>query len=303
MTVDAYAKDLLTQIGRELDRSVFPVVKNGGFVLPSESIVFPKSLGKEPHHESKRHERSSFKSRSQTGGWQRPAGASDAAGRPWPSGETASLVGSNGGNAYQEELSLVCAAYPGARMWEQREGFWLYSESLLLPELGRKASFLTVVSTEKRVVRSWGFWNGGIIGASWIGPRHTNFPDGSVCAFEPQDGTWVFGDSLIDLLDFYSVWAVRHLHNEILGRWPGPQAVHLPYERLLEVADNELCGCGSSNKQYGDCCKQSDLRLRRVTEAIKFCMFYGWSIRQPPDSVLQFMKDQKLPPSIAAVIR
>lgn len=119
--------------------------------------------------------------------------------------------------------------------------------------------------------------------------------------YVPQDGTWVFGDSLIDLLDIYSVWALRHLHNETLGRWPGPQAVPHPYERMLELGDNELCGCGRSNKLYRNCCKPSDSRKSVIAEAIKFFIWTNWSVRQPPDFVLQFMVEQNVLPDLSSV--
>jgi hypothetical protein len=92
----------------------------------------------------------------------------------------------------------------------QEGGFWMYTESALLPELGRTVSYLTGVSTDRHFVKSWAFYSSAV-GVFWIGPRHTNFPDGSICAFEPRDGTWCFGDSLVELLDLYTVWAIRHI--------------------------------------------------------------------------------------------
>lgn len=173
-SVNANAKDLLEKIGWQLDRCIFPVVKNGGLVSPSRSTVSLKTLGKESHHESERQRRSPTEPWSGASGWQRPPGRSGAAGRSRSPSETTSLLGTDDGTAYKEALSSVCEAYPSARIWKQEGGFWLHTESSLLPELGRKVSFLTGVSTEKRAVRSWGFWDGNVVGATWIGPRHTN---------------------------------------------------------------------------------------------------------------------------------
>jgi hypothetical protein len=300
--MNANAKDLLEEIGRQIDRCIFPLVKNGGFVSPRGSTVSLNILGKESYHEPERQRRSPTEPWAGVSGRQGPPGRSGATRRSWPPGETSSLLGTDDGTVYQEALRSVCEAYPGARTWKQREGFWLYSESSLIPELGRKVSFLTGVSTEKRAVRSWGFWNSGVVGATWIGPRHTNFPDGSICAYEPRDGTWAFGDSLVELLDIYSVWALRHLHFEVLGRWPGPQAVALPYERLLELADDEHCGCGSSDMRYSDCCKESDSKRDRIAEAVRFCIFTGWTLRHPPASILQFMGDRRQLPRISELV-
>lgn len=302
LLVNTNMKELLEEIGRQLDQCIFPVVKNGGFVTPSGSAVSLKILGKESHHESERQRRSATEPRTGAIGRQRSPGRLWEAGRSWPSGEASPILGTDNGAVYQGVLSSVCEAYPGARIWKQEEGFWLYSQSALLNGLGRKVSFLTGVSTIKRAVRSWAFWDSIVVGSTWIGPRHTNFPDGSICAYEPRDGTWVFGDSLVELLDIYSVWAMRHLHYEIFGRWPGPQAVGQPYERLLELTDDELCGCGSSDRRYSNCCKEFDLSRDRIAEAIKFCIFSGWTLRQPPTSIVKFIKNRERPPKISELV-
>jgi hypothetical protein len=130
--------------------------------------------------------------------------------------------------------------------------------------------------------RSWGFWFQGC----WIGPRHTNFPDGSICCFNFGDGTWFVGESLVALLDMNTVWAIRHLHLRFFGRWPGRQVAHYPYERTLELHDDELCGCGSSNR-YAECCKPADSKCDQVREAVSFAMM--GPLRSPPDAVRQFL--------------
>jgi hypothetical protein len=183
----------------------------------------------------------------------------------------------------------------------QEGGFWIYLESTLLSNLGRTVGFLTYVSTDRSFVKSWAFYI-SIVGVAWIGPRHTNFPDGSICAFEPKDGTWTFGDSLVELLDLYTVWALRHVHYEVFGSWPGPQAVALPYERILELKDEEHCGCGATDKCYVDCCKEADSKLSQFAEAFKFGNFSRWAIRQPPASVVQFVLYRRTPPRIEAFV-
>lgn len=293
--------ELLEEIGRQLNRCIFPKVKNSGIVSPSDASVSPNPLGKEIHHARQR------QARSTTEPWQRHVGGQGASGRAREfagartAGQAAPLIDPDGSFVYPDPLASVVSAYPSAQVWMQEGGFWMYTESALLPELGRSVGFLTCVSTEKSFVKSWAFYISAV-GCSWIGPRHTNFPDGSICAFEPRDGTWRFGDSLVELLDLYTVWGIRHLHLEVFGSWPGPQSVAQPYERMLELADDEHCGCGASDKRYVDCCKEADLQRNRITEAIIFGNLSLWSIRQPPKEVLQFMRYRIQPPVISGLI-
>jgi hypothetical protein len=300
--VNAATKDLLGEIGQQLDRGIFPVVKNGGFVVPSESVVSLETLGREKYHERETQRRSATESRARANGRQGSSGESWVTRRPWTPGNTPSLLDSKKPTAYQDALRPVSEAYPGARMWNEGADFWLYTESSLLPGLERKACFLTGVSNTAGAVKSWAFWKSNAIGATWLGPRHTNFPDGSVCAYEPTDGTWVFGSPLIELLDIYSVWALRHLHYETFGRWPGPQSVPIPYERILEFSDDECCSCGRSDLRYGDCCKESDMKRKRIEDAIQFCIFSGWTLRKPPTSILTFMQNVGQPPRISEIL-
>ena len=130
------------------------------------------------------------------------------------------------------------------------------------------------------------------MGPAWIGPRHTNYPDGSICAYEPSDGTWSFGNPLVELFDLYSVWALRHLHLRTFGRWPGPQAVHRPYERLLELNPEEHCGCGSQARTYAECCRPEDFDGDRIRDAVDFMFWSGGTLRAPPLAVVDFAAGQ-----------
>ena len=192
--------------------------------MPSEQAV-PSTLGKEKHNEpdrksSNRPRKGNFRGPGTTGG-------------PWPARETAPLVSTSLQTHYDEELDAIQMAYPGTQVWHQDDGLWLLTKSSLVTDLRQAAIFLTGISYAQSGVKAWGFWTHPLASATWIGPRHTNFPDGSICAFHPTDGTWLIGDPIVQLLDLYSVWAVRHLHLTVVGRWPGPQAVIHPYERIL----------------------------------------------------------------------
>lgn len=141
------------------------------------------------------------------------------------------------------------------------DAVWLRVPALLLTRLGHGAVFVVVLIPALQLARGWAFWDYGCMGLQPIGPRHTNYGDASICAFDERDGTWSYGDSLVLLLDLYSVWAVRQLFVREYGNWPGPQGSFSPFERLREYGDNERCGCDTPAGAYVDCCKSSDLRL------------------------------------------
>jgi len=180
---------------------------------------------------------------------------------------------------------------------------WLLTESTVLAGLEKTATFLTAIPfSAKYTQKSWGFWTTPVYW-DWIGPRHTNFPDGSVCAFDPSDGTWKAGDSLITLLDLYTLWALRHEHLKILGRWPGRQAVPHVYERMSELKSDELCGCNQYGKRYTDCCHSHDISRPLGESFFQFLKFtQGHLDRSPPQAICDFMKHRHTPPPLQDVL-
>lgn len=287
--MDVAIENAIREIGSQLDQRIFPRVKNGGFVTPSELTV-PSTLGEEKHHERQR--RSATKPRKGAPGRERTAG------RSWSPRQATPLVSTSVQVCYEGELDAIHRAYPGTKVWEQADGLWLLTESSLLPGLQKAAIFLVGVSYERTIVRAWGFWRCPLGGLTWIGPRHTNFPDGSICAFHPTDGTWNYGDHIVELLDIYTLWALRYLHLEVFGRWPGQQAVLHPYERILELKEDEHCGCGRSNKLYGECCQNKDLLRNRVADAVNFIVVFAGGLREPPSAIVRFIREQSGPPVI-----
>jgi hypothetical protein len=176
---------------------------------------------------------------------------------------------------------------------------WLLTNSAVLNGLGKKATFLVAIPFDPRLrVRSWGFWT-TVIGVRWIGPRHTNWPDGDICAYTPSDGTWKVGGSLVKLLDLNTLWALRHLHFEEFGRWPGYHSAPHPYERITELQDDEFCGCENSHRLYRDCCKVSDLAEDQARIALDFCLRYlGGGTRRAPEIIAKFAMRRSDPPQI-----
>lgn len=243
---------VLKEVGQQLDRNIFPVVKNGGLVVPNQKVTCQVDSVKEKANERKAQGRSETGSRTRAERWQRQTGGA------WQTYSAPPVVSGYIKQTYEQQLDAVSTAYPNSRYWHQQEGLWMLTESSVLPGCWHKAVFVTGLSyVYPFVARSWGFWISDIsLKPVWIGPRHTNFPDGSICAFEPKDRTWCAGQSIVTLLDLNTLWALRHRHLEMFGRWPGRQSVEHPYERLQELKEDEFCGCQNSNLLYKDCCRE-----------------------------------------------
>ncbi len=288
--MDARALEMLVRIGKGLDAHVFPRVTNGGFVVLNDSAV-PSTERMETNH-GKWKER-----RPAAGSWQRSPGRKGSSGGSRPSGDPSPVIGSDPEARYKAALDELQWQYPGVQCSHQREGIWLLTKSRLLPNLRQHAIFFTGISFPTCSVRAWAFWGDPIAYPEWIGPRHTNFPDGSICAYEPMDSTWTFGDPLVELLDLYTVWAVRHLYLRQFGRWPGHQSIHFPGERILELRADEYCGCANSQKLYGNCCMPGDLAGNRIGACLDFYWRTGL-LRRPPEPVVNYLRSGKVLPSI-----
>lgn len=277
----------LKAIGAGLDNDVLPSVFNRGVVRPEVPKVVQKHSGQENAYARQRPTRPSARP------WERSTGLQRTPGQSGASGTGAPFVQPGLHQLYSEGLAACREAYPGLVAHPQEKQMWLFAESELIEGFGRRVAFAVQLPfTTRKSVRGWAFW---ITAASktWIGPRHTNFPDGSICAFEPRDQTWIPGDPLVTLLDLYSVWAVRHLYFEKYGRWPGRQSVPIAAERLLELGDSEFCGCNSPNGAYAQCCKQSDQANTSGLDLQEFAI----KTRKPSDLIIRFVWNPTSPPS------
>jgi hypothetical protein len=126
-------------------------------------------------------------------------------------------------------------------------------------------------------IQAWAWWTDGF----WIGPRHTNYGNASVCAYELTDSTWSRGRDLVALLDLISTWIVRHIHLLELGRWPGGQALHTSYERLTEIRAGERCGC-ELPLLYDDCHRSGDAARPERDVVLEFTTKFPVPWRRPP---------------------
>ena len=273
---------LLQQIGADLDAHRQVRVRIGGIVSREAAPALMEEV--EISNEQQRQTGPAAGSR------QRPSRRQGAAGRPRPARPAPQLGSHALRAAYQAQLDELQAAYPGTQMFPDDDGMWLLVHSAVLPGLNREAAFLVAVPfAEGSFPRAWAFWNIDH-GLRWIGRRHTNFPDGSVCAFVPESGVWRIGGSLASLLDFFTVWVFRQLYLEEFKRWPGRQYSSHPFYRLIEFKDDELCDCDVGGR-YGGCCKPKDLAHDLTALKVGFEAKMGCRItdRVPPARVVSFM--------------
>ena len=298
------SQEMLIAIGRQLDTHVFPHVFDNGVVMPSASDVASSALGKETDDEQQRPRGPAAGSRK---------GAARRKGTPRRSRQAGASARISGGllrTAYEAQVASLGKAYPASRVFADDDGMWLRTESSILSGLEYGATFLVALPFAPGFgPRAWGFWNdpGSPL---WIGPRHTNFFDGSICAFSPGDNAWAEGGDLTSLVDLYTVWALRHLHLTLLGRWPGrqyslppPNEVLSPYYRLVQCQDDELCGCGSLTARYAECCKPKDLQFDFARLAREFVQRMGGrpGDRKPPQAIADFATGDGAAPRIRDV--
>lgn len=127
-----------------------------------------------------------------------------------------------------------------------------------------------------------------------VGPRHTNYPDGSICAFTDDDDAWRPGDSPKILLNLYAEWLVCHLFLRIERRWPGRQVGLDATYRQSEFDAREWCDCGSG-RRYGEC--HSPLDAAEVAGLKKSGRYKALEKRTIPEAILSFARTRwnKLP--------
>lgn len=278
---------LLHQIGEDLDLGMFPSVTDGGLVWPARADAVFQPLGLEiengqtaPASQSRQTGTSGEPEASRT-----PLPAAPGTAGPASASPSISCLG----HELAEWVRALAAAYPGTEAAGTEEALWLRVPASLLPRLGYRVIFVIALLPGRGIERGWAFWDHGIWGLQGIGPRHTNYGDASICAYDPRDGVWNYGDPLVALLDLFAVWAVRQLYFSQFGRWPGPQASFSQFERLREYRDDELCGCTVPRGRYADCCKLGDLQLvaRERSEMISQALM----LRAIPSAVRSFAND------------
>lgn len=187
--------------------------------------------------------------------------------------------------------------------FEDRNGLWAVVKSHPLGVGGPAVNFLIAVPLDQRLApRAWAFARTGP-SAELMSLKHTNFPDASICAFTPNHCPWPNSDGLLGLVDIYVLWAVRKLHRDWFGWWPGPQLGACAHYRLKEFDPREDCGCGS-NKRYGKCHLAADMLAEPAAAAAEFRRLFDgdYEDRRPPEQVLQAARSTwRKMPSMATV--
>jgi len=289
----------LQRIGAELDGHRQVRVKTGGIVTPDTT---PNVETKETANVERQ-----AKARSAAGSRTGAASRQGSAGRSRSPGPAAHVRRDDLRACYEAQVVELQQAYPSAQVVaSDAQGMWLRVESAVLDGIDRSVTFLVAVPyTRGSHPRAWAFWNLPA-GPQWIGRRHTNFPDGSVCAYVPQSGTWAEGGRLDSLIDLYSVWALRQLHLEVFGRWPGRQDSSHPFYSLVEFKDDELCSCEAHDPplRYGQCCKPEHLRRGFMQLKADFERTQRVRItdRNPPPSVIEYVEGRGDLPAISQVV-
>jgi hypothetical protein len=88
----------------------------------------------------------------------------------------------------------------------------------------------------------------------------------------------------------------------VLGYWPGHQAVPLAFERLTEFLDDEYCGCDRQEDRYADCCKAKDQTSAIGSFVRLYCELGGTVTRIPSRSIFEFAHRPGSPPDIEKLL-
>lgn len=286
---------VLQRIGAELDGLRQVRVRIGGIVAPEPAPIVEAKEASDG--ERQRQARPAAGSRSRTSGRQGPPRRSRSP------GAAPQIRGVDLRAHYEAQVVELQNAYPLARaVGSGAQGMWLQVESAVLNGIDRTATFLVAVPFSADLFpRAWGFWLDAE-GPKWIGPRHTNFTDGSVCAFVPDSETWRPGGRLVALIDLYSVWALRQLHLEEFNRWPGGQFSPHPFYSLAEFKDDEFCSCEHEPpRHYGDCCRPEHLKqpIPLLKADFEFKMRCRLTDRNPPKRIMEFIEGTSDLPSVS----
>lgn len=185
-------------------------------------------------------------------------------------------------------LEDLWRAYP-TQFIEGDRGLWVIVKSKPLGSDGPQVTFVVGYPYSDEIEpRAWAFWKLGEF-PKFVGPRHTNFPDASICAFGPGD--WKRSDGLVVLVDFYSTWVIRQLYLQQFGRWPGRQHGASAFYRRTEFHAGEWCGC-DSGKRYADCHQEADNSLsdEEAREEHRRIVGSDYCLRKPPKSIMKFVR-------------
>lgn len=189
--------------------------------------------------------------------------------------------------AFGTEFRILAQHYP-VLGFEEEAGLWAVVESYPLGSHGPQIDFVIALRSDRKAhPKAWAFRSVGR--QKRLMPlKHTNFPDASICAFPQDDGSWSWEDGITALVDHYTIWAVKSLHKEQFGWWPGRQHGVCALYRRREFVPNEACGCGSG-KSYGVCHQTRDFLVSESFARQEFRQLFrcDYEGRRPPVAVEQ----------------
>lgn len=188
--------------------------------------------------------------------------------------------------AFGTEFRVLVRQYKAVK-FEEKDGFWVVIKAKPFGFDGPQAHILLAVPSDRSILpKAWAFEAVGTQPRAFP-PKHTNFPDGSICAFDPKRNVWNSSHGLLALVDHYAVWLVKSWHRTILGWWPGGQDGVCAFYRRREFVPNELCGCGSG-VAYGLCHRQADIQMPEADARQQFKNWFGCDYfeRRVPDELL-----------------
>ena len=276
---------LLNRIGAALDKGLACAVYDKGSVWPAAEPEDASKAGtllqEVRRNGAERTERATRSARSAAGARPRAAAggpAQEPAAQCSPAPIFSGLRGNGNNSALLQSTDAALRAYPQFTARSASSGLWIAGPVQPVADLPVRVTIALYVSfgvESAPGAAAWAWWDGGV----WIGPRHTNHADGSICAFEPRDATWGPSRGLLPLLDLHCVWVVKQLYLRAYGQWPGRQILHTAFERLTEHLPGELCGCGS-DRQYTDCCRAADLHRESGAVLREFTRAFGGNQRR-----------------------
>jgi hypothetical protein len=170
-------------------------------------------------------------------------------------------------------------------------GLWVVSPSSPLGEDGPQFHLAVAFPFSIQMQpKGWAFGKLGQFPKA-VGPRHTNFPDQSICAQGSDDGAWYPSEGVRPLLNLYSTWLLRQLYLAEVGRWPGRQWGPSPLYRRTEFHRDEWCGCGKLAR-YRECCHAADLNVSDEEARQEHIRVTGGEYRQRrvPKEVMNFAR-------------
>jgi hypothetical protein len=212
-----------------------------------------------PIDESETHGKRQDLRRPESGSRQRLEGASGGQRQPRPADSASPVIRCS----FVRELAVRAARadYPGLRFWREvgGSGSWISAPVFPVGSEGPRAEIIIAIPSDptKRIL-SWGFWRAQQV-VRWIGPKHTNYPEGSICAFPAKSGVWTEDMGLTAYLDRISEWTMRSLYLDIFGLWPGTQEGHDVHYRLCHTHPRECCTRCQGLVKYENCCRDLDL--------------------------------------------